>query len=311
MHIVLEGVAPNNAPLVAVGYKYNKKKVILFICTRRGLSTRPGKPYEMKFTDTVGNVCIREVERPDCCSIYFNRSNILDTHNQLRQSELALEKKWITNDPYFRLKTTHDGVDCIDTWLLSEHHGLFYKNSEKDEEGPVAMSVRKFAGVLAQQILEYANRHYPTTSPSSINTEPQDGTLSTITHEEGAASASNANLVSETPDQVDTHGLLHTLLLLPKITRENGKIYRKQRECQRCKLIDNKRRYTSYLCGTCNKSYCIPTPNNGHRSCFSEHVFNCGPFTKRRRAEPDAEPVIPPQRDQGRARRGRRQRGRR
>ena len=115
IHIVLGGVAPNNAPLVVVGCKYNKKKVILFVATKRDFSTRTGKPYEMKFTDTDGNVCVRKVERPNLCGIYFGRSNILDTHNQMRQSELALKKKWIINDPYFRLKTTHDGVDCIDT----------------------------------------------------------------------------------------------------------------------------------------------------------------------------------------------------
>ena len=138
----------------------------------------------------------------------------------MRQSELALEKKWITNDPYFRLKTTHDGVDCIDTWLLSEHHGLFYKNLERDEDGCVAMSVKKFAGIMSYQILEYANMHYPNTNPNSIHTELQDGTLSTITHEESASSGSNA-LVSETPDQVDTYGLLHMLLLLPKQTRDH------------------------------------------------------------------------------------------
>ena len=97
----------------------------------------------MKFTDTDRNVCVRKEERPDLCDIYFARSNILDTHNQMRQSELALEKKWITNNPYFRFKTMHDGVDCIESWLLSEHHGLFYKNSESDEDGTVAIPIRK------------------------------------------------------------------------------------------------------------------------------------------------------------------------
>ena len=211
VNIVLEGVAPNNAPLVVVGYKYNKKKAILFVAIRRSVSTRADKPYEMKFTEIDRSVCVREVERPHLCGLYFKRSNILDTHNQMRQSELAFEKKWITNDPYFRLKTTYDGVDCIDTWLLSEHHGLVYKNSERDEDGPFAMPVKNFAGVLSHQILEYANRHYPTTGPNSINTVDQDGTLSSITHKE-SASASNANLVSETPNQLDTNGLLHTLL---------------------------------------------------------------------------------------------------
>ena len=75
VHIVLEGVASNNAHIVAVGYKCNKNKVILFVSTRRGASTRPAQPYKMKLTNADGNICICEVDRPDLCTIYFARSN--------------------------------------------------------------------------------------------------------------------------------------------------------------------------------------------------------------------------------------------
>jgi hypothetical protein len=47
--------------LIAVGYKYNKNHLLHFIMTENVGSTGPGNPYEMKFADQHGNVCIREV----------------------------------------------------------------------------------------------------------------------------------------------------------------------------------------------------------------------------------------------------------
>jgi hypothetical protein len=60
----------------------------------------------MKFNDAFGNVVQRSVERPEILSGFFQKSNSMDKHNQLRQGDLALEKRWLTQDPYFRLHTT-------------------------------------------------------------------------------------------------------------------------------------------------------------------------------------------------------------
>ena len=46
---------------------------------------------------------VRLVDRPDAVSKFFRDSNIVDKHNQSRQFDLALEKKWVTNNPYFCL----------------------------------------------------------------------------------------------------------------------------------------------------------------------------------------------------------------
>jgi hypothetical protein len=59
----------------------------------------------MKYTDDWGNVHICDVNRPDLISKLFEASNIIDKHNQARQAELALEKCWLTQNPYFRLHT--------------------------------------------------------------------------------------------------------------------------------------------------------------------------------------------------------------
>jgi hypothetical protein len=54
--IVLTSTAPNNIPLVALGYRYSRKS--------KAISTTAGNPYIMKYTDGFGNLCQQELERP-------------------------------------------------------------------------------------------------------------------------------------------------------------------------------------------------------------------------------------------------------
>ena len=73
----------------------------MFITTKGAGSMQPGQPYHTKFPDKFGNVWTREVARPEIVSNHFNRSNVVDLHNQAQQTELALEKKWITQNAFF------------------------------------------------------------------------------------------------------------------------------------------------------------------------------------------------------------------
>ena len=91
--IVMEGHAEiEDVLLVCIGYKYNLKKVLLCLSTKGVGSTQPGEPYLAKLPDEFGNVCARDVARPVIISNYFNKSNMVDLHNQARQAELALKK---------------------------------------------------------------------------------------------------------------------------------------------------------------------------------------------------------------------------
>ena len=54
--------------LVCIGYKYNLKKLLVFLSTKGAGSIQPGEPYLTKFPDKFGNVCTREVARPDIVS---------------------------------------------------------------------------------------------------------------------------------------------------------------------------------------------------------------------------------------------------
>jgi hypothetical protein len=78
------------------------------------------------------------VSRPDIIARYFKLSNLVDVHNQLRQSELALEEMWLTKDPWFRIATTLYGMTITDAFLLAKYHAT--SNSEVQK-----MSIREFA----------------------------------------------------------------------------------------------------------------------------------------------------------------------
>ena len=44
--------------------------------------------------------------------------------NQLRQNELKLESKWVTQDGNFRIATGILGMTVVDVYRLSQHHAL-------------------------------------------------------------------------------------------------------------------------------------------------------------------------------------------
>lgn len=72
--------------------------------------TTNGEPYKASFSYKYSNVCTRHVWRPEIILTYFKYSNCIDIHNQARQFDLALEKKWVTQDPYYKLYTTMVGM---------------------------------------------------------------------------------------------------------------------------------------------------------------------------------------------------------
>ena len=74
-----------------------------------------------KWPDEHGNVRTRPVPRPEIVGNYFGVSNKIDTHNQLRQHELALEELWVTQNPWFRLNTTFVGMTVTDAFLLARY----------------------------------------------------------------------------------------------------------------------------------------------------------------------------------------------
>ena len=74
--------------------------------------TRVGSPYEMKYTDDWGNVHCQNDECPDILSKFFEASNMIDKHNQLRQADLALEKHLADPESIFLVAHNNDQDQC-------------------------------------------------------------------------------------------------------------------------------------------------------------------------------------------------------
>ena len=113
---------PGETPLLAIGYKYNYRKILVFIATEGAGSTEPGDPYLSSFPDIYSNVSVRPVVCPHLLGRYFNAYNAIDNGNRMRQSDLLLEKYWVTQSCYFRLAATVAlGVGITDGKLLYCH----------------------------------------------------------------------------------------------------------------------------------------------------------------------------------------------
>ena len=57
-------MVPGGRPLIAIGYKYNARKVLSFIVTDNAGSKNTGIPYLSKYPDQFTNVSIHPVARP-------------------------------------------------------------------------------------------------------------------------------------------------------------------------------------------------------------------------------------------------------
>ena len=226
--------------LICIGYKYNKKKVLTFVMTKGAGSTRPGEPYQARYPDKYGNVCCRHVSRPEIISNYFKFSNVVDLHNQARQFELALEKKWVTQEAYFRLYTTLVGMNVTDAWKSLRVLGL------NDDD-----TISHFADVLAQEMVDYAGSLEKNNSLSASLITSDTGSLSDKYTNESLTSVSSLSVSKE--------------------IKPHTKIYLKNKQvrciwCSRVNLVEKK---TTMMCQECGKGFCRDCSG---LSCWSHHV---------------------------------------
>jgi hypothetical protein len=277
--IILEAKAPNEVPLVAVGYRYSRKTILYFVQTKNAGSSVHGEPYHMKYIDEFGNVHERNVDRPDVISKFYLSSNVIDNHNQMRQDSLALEEKWITHNCYFRLATTLIGISVIDSFLLAKYHKVI--DCSKNED--TTMSVRRFAGALAYQLLHHASILSSDTvskfkpedvlddSPPKSMTATSVSSISTITQELNFEQIKTMEILDV---KVDAKGNKHTLVKYELVRNNSGKKRRLSRKCKLC-LPDtdneNERGKDAaqycFECGTSMALCFVP-----ERDCYLKHV---------------------------------------
>ena len=89
-------MVPGGRSIIDIRYKYNARKFLYFIVTDNSGITHEGLPYLSKYPDQFTNVSILLVDYPIVMSKFFGAVNEFDSHNISRQSELALDKLWVT-----------------------------------------------------------------------------------------------------------------------------------------------------------------------------------------------------------------------
>ena len=250
--------------LCALGYKFSKReKVSMFIFTRgAGTTSTEGTHYFQRRNDPFGNVYDKIVERPEVADTYFTYCGAIDHHNKQRQGHLRLEKKWITQDPWFRLSTTLIGMHVVDAYQLYRY------NIHKSYQ---SMSVLEFTEVLASQLLHncYDDLDVKENDPDQMpfmDSEDYD-----INGFDKYYHLRNKNLP-------------HQLIKNPKRVSKSGKKYHKSNDCVVCKR-NNVRRQTTFLCRSCDVPLCSPVlveRTQAPRDCFRlfhEEIFRTSDFS--------------------------------
>ena len=214
--------------LVALGYKYNKRKVLCFITTEGAGNTMNGNPYIQRWPDEHGNLHMREVARPAVVSEYFEASPRIDNQNQSRQHDLALEEKWDTQCGWFRLWTTLIGMTVTDMWKLVK----FHTNSMHRFH---SSTIKEFADELAYALL----------NNNMADNRPLQRRVRLPLVE-----------ISE-PDKTnqDLSFAQHTLMHLGKKEGTRGQT---QARCRHCMVLYGRESWTTQYCLECGIELCIP-----------------------------------------------------
>ena len=238
---------------------------------------------------------IRNVDRPEVISLFFRHSNSVYRNNHDRQFELALEKKWVTQDCYFRLTTTLYGLSVTDSKYLMTLHNLFPLSVRKRcaDAGGDAWSIplKSYAGTLAAQLLKRAeleeemersvNKRLHSQldrSWSSDTTETFTKSLYAESSEDSMPPIQEITFVSHLGRKfegcivldkfTDGNGDIHRLAKFPIAV--SGKKMKRRSRVQPCSVCGKE---TTMFCVDCNKPFCHSLGDNGHgRECFRQHI---------------------------------------
>ena len=302
-HLVLESCF-DDTNLIALGYKYNANKVCHFIMTRGASLTTPGDPYLAKFKSSKGNYKSREVRRPLAVSSYFGSCGKIDVHNQIRQSQIALEEFWVTKCGWFRNVCTILGISATNAFFACSYS--FARDCEYSQ-----LKAKDFASILSNQLIAYP---FPNTASFGRNVLPpgQDPpqwfelipgryvlnsiqpcatvlldvtnsndetiTVGRAQFKSGWSQMSPVAVVGRpdgapviSPDITD----YHRQVKIRTAAGNDGKRHRPP-QCKICKSYGLKQKKSPYLCVECGDFFChdSETGRNGScpRQCFWTHM---------------------------------------
>jgi hypothetical protein len=181
-------------------------------------------------------------------------------------------------DAYFRLTTTHIGINVVDSYKLADFHQIlnFTKKALKKK-----MIIVRFAGVLGHQLIINAARvakgssRFLSPIPQRCNQISIPGNVTeSISSISGEAQMSSLPIRSET----DVNNMIHHLVKLALKVDKSGRKRCLSRPCKICKECGIRHDVTVY-CLTCGESanYC----NDINRDCFLQHVKNIWRITRK------------------------------
>jgi hypothetical protein len=236
-----------DVPLIAIAYAWSNSSVAYFLSTV-GDTCPAAKFYETKFEDEYGEKQEKQVPRPEICDFIYDFLPLIDNHNKARQHHLALEKKWLTEDCWFRLFSTLIGFSVVDLYRLYRYDDEF---KWKD------VSIIKFSDMLCGDGLKLRERH---TLPVPLRKEAQRGSVKRIRNVNGEE--------TKTITKKQKKGTF---------ARQNtGSAI--QASCFMCRKYTPKIKYTSFCCSCCGTPICqplkdyIPGDREGWTSCVQEHL---------------------------------------
>ena len=102
----IKSTVPWDRLRIAIRYKYNYDKVIYFIATEEAGSTKYIIKYSSNYPDRFSNFSICPLSCTLGVSKLFGSFNLVESHNKSKQSDLVLEKYWVTQCGWLRLCTT-------------------------------------------------------------------------------------------------------------------------------------------------------------------------------------------------------------
>jgi hypothetical protein len=265
MSMVMEGVTASGVKLLAIGYKYNLRKVLSFVATRGAGSTTPGNPYRAKFADGWGNVMTRLVPRPDVISQYFQISNAVDTHNQARQSDLALEQHWVTTNCWFRIITTFIGLTVTDAWK-AYRHGVRGPNTTERKVTILEFTDRLVWEMLNSNIKRKAEQPLHLSPPKRVRMD-DDHPPAEVRRSPRAHHSPVSTLTPASVQHSRVKAPMNYTYVKPRRTRL---------PCVMCK------NHTTIRCLECQVSVCDDAAGkDGNRTCWTKHMCDIRCLSKR------------------------------
>ena len=144
-------MVPSNSPIIAIGYKYNSHTVIYFISKQNTGIKKVAITYLYNHPDQFYNVDILPVARTLFMSKLFGYTNEVESHKKPSQSDLALEKYWVTQCGEIKLCTAVATEMDINSFYKIFFYGIKRYHYEK------LIGMRELLELLA---LDCFNNHF-------------------------------------------------------------------------------------------------------------------------------------------------------